>query len=99
MTLDVECNWKWFLTSAYLINSWEEGHEPAEHCSTDTGNVNKRALSGGDELNQIMLWRLKSAPQMLFQVLSEFTHLFAYRHPTAQSKSQTQDFSNKGLES
>ena len=28
-----------------------------------------------------------------------FTHLFAYRHPTAQSKSQTQDFSNKSLES
>ncbi len=35
----------------------------------------------------------------MWEMWKRFTHLFAYRHPTAQGSSQTNDFSNKGLES
>lgn len=52
------------LTSAYPINPWKEGHEPAENCSTDTGNVNKRALSGWEEHDRKIEERDKTPQQI-----------------------------------
>lgn len=37
--------------SAYLIDSREDGHESAQHRSTDAGDVNKRALEGTERKN------------------------------------------------
>lgn len=35
--------------SAYLIDAREDGHESTQHCSTDTGNVDKRTLRWWEE--------------------------------------------------
>lgn len=89
--------WSHVNISCYLVYPWKKGHEPAEHCSADAGDVNKGTL----RVNEIQSWTETGQREHRKDVECENrfgqTYLFAHGHAASQSQSQANNFGDKSL--